>query len=240
MKYDWLRRNWEHIIILPILLFFGWTVYIVLKGDNNKASWLLVSITGIYAFVSVYIAMAGIRSAHAASRSAEAMEKSAQAAIRSAEAMEKSVAEMQYSRLLQYAPDITFRNGYQCEILADGSARIVLSILSDIPVMGLQLWLWRLEDTETGKNPMPSTMLESQVQHAVGKTNVTITLNPATNYTEKMQGDFKDLALNWFNANNSQYGALREDFLCVMSFRIKGMPNPLPSCYDLKLVKSEK
>ncbi|MEN6371371.1 MAG: hypothetical protein ABFD64_05085 [Armatimonadota bacterium] len=221
MKQGWLRRYWEHVVFVPASMgLFIWLGSIAMSNGTNKATWLLLPITGIYAVISAYIAVAGFRSASSSSKSTEIMAK--------------TLEEMMFSRLLQYAPEIRFRGGYEyISETSDNAIGIQLRNMSPgVPVLGLRAFLWELETTDKGKNLKYSSMCETSI-HDYEENNIDLRLMPS-NISEEYK--YK-LGMDAFEKYMQEHNETppSQDALCILYYTVRGFQQQIRLTFDLKL-----
>lgn len=220
----WLRINWAHLVLAPALIaFLAWLGMLIRSDAIDKASWLLVPLTGIYGVLTSYMALAAFRSAAAADRSTLLMQE--------------SVAQLRLTTLATFSPQLTWPSGFSYEVGQDGTALIHLANLSDQPAFDLVVSLWELEDSQNGgKSCRSSSQRRSARQNVEGsQTELTVRLLPSTQ-TDEEKHQNATLAMQRFQELAG--GPPTADALCVLLFSTKVSSGPAILVFELNKVDS--
>jgi hypothetical protein len=218
----WFHSNIIHLVMLAIgLALFTWMITLSRgPSSSDKASWLMIPLTGIYVVINVYMAIAGFRSAGAA-----------QSAIT---VMQQTVEEMRRQTNTLYAPSISFPEGYKCWFKPDGSVEIQLSNLADQPAFSLQILLWEMEKSKTGdKICKMSTLRESVPRDFDAKEAKQTFKLLASNKTDIEKTKLAEEAEQRFQA---VYRHPAEATLCVLVYQTKVSLGGIILVYDLEKI----
>ncbi len=217
-----LRRWWGDLVLLLILAgMIVWIVYILITDLPEKPSWLLVPITVIYSVLTLYMASAAFQNAHAARRSAEAMEASVQ--------------EQKLSRWAAYAAIVSFPKGQTYEEEPGGSVSVVLGNFFRQPIMDLRVGIWHMDHNHEG-NIQYSSMVESDPIDVESDTQtVKIQLKP-TGRPEAERARIANNALERYRKifNNQT----PKTALCLIEFSHRASMGPQSLVCDMQAAKT--
>lgn len=229
--YCWLKSALMDIIFLGILLLLLWKIgSLLIQKPDDLTEWLLVYLTGAYAWMTMRIALASVASAKAA-------ERSAIAAIISAQAMKRSVKEARMTRWAQFAASIQLEDAESYVQNSDGTATIAILNVFERPVEDLHVYIWQTETGSTGDREVKyCSMIQSKPQNIMATDQrVSITLRDFGS-SESERRNKGELALEYFKV---VYDKSPEHSLCLITFRDRASEQGLRAqVYDLSPLKT--
>ncbi|MCL5102955.1 MAG: hypothetical protein M1133_02410 [Armatimonadetes bacterium] len=217
-KFSILKRGWLDLLFLVILV---WLIVLVCrmvyKSPPNAAQWLLVYLTGIYALLTLYLAMATLKSALAAERAAVAMEG--------------SLEEARLSRWAQFAATIGLPDGEYYTCNSDGTVSLRIANLFSQPMVGLIVAMWETEIGPAGQREVRySSMMVSQARDVLaGEAVIDIALKPART-TESVCRGIGENAVARFQ---QVFGKMPEHSLFLVQFLHRADMSGTQFVYDL-------
>jgi len=225
MKFiNWLKRSWFDLAFISFLIWLI-TKVIGLIGSSNtdKADWMLVYLTAIYATISFYLAMVSLKASLAAERSAIAMEESTR--------------EIKLSRLAQFSALLMFPEGKN-PYYKKSNGNYILDLINQFnrPIMNLQALIWETELGSNGDRELKfSSLLESDPLNVESnEREIKIFMRPSKRI-ESERIKFGEAALDRFKQVNNNL--LPENSLLVILYwdlTTFGQANIF--VYDCKLV----
>ena len=207
--------------LICLLLFF---VYEILKPLVLKQTvdpqWTMVFITGIYAVLTLFIAVASLRSAITSERTVAVMEA--------------TLAEQKQARWAQFAPMITFTDGLvYYPIASSNNIEVKLTNLYKQPMAGLRTFLWHIEEGPGHEKEVKfSSMCCSEaVDVSSGDQAVNVILRPA-DLPDSQRIELGQQALAQFIRVNN--GALPRSTLFLITYWHRADFNPSILVFDLR------
>ena len=216
------KRNWMDCFLITIVLaMLVWIGFLVQGSDPNKASWLLLPLTAIYVVTNIWVAAGAVRSANAASETANITQQ--------------TLREMQRQTQAMYAPTISFPEDYKCWLKPDGTMELLLTNLAEQPALRLQIFVWEMEADQAGlKKCKFSSLRESLPEDFLGDAQGRkFVLKPSKRMdSEKVK--FADVALERFQ---EVYGKVPDGSLCALQYSTKVSNGPILLVNDLMIVQ---
>lgn len=219
----WIRKRFSDItLLLVVASMILWIVCLAVSDRPDKPSWLLVPLTVIYAVFTLWMAAAAFQNAAAARRSAEAMEA--------------SVEEQRQSRWAAFAAILSFPEGSNYRVNADGSTSIVLGNPYRQPMLRLWVRMWEMEGHNMGEGQIKySTMKESSpIDVEANAASVTVQVHP-TSQLESERVRIANLALERFRQVYG--GAVPMSALCLITYSHRAQIGEAILVFDLNRVE---
>lgn len=197
-----------------------WIGFLVRGSDPNKASWLLLPLTAIYVVTNIWVAAGAVRSANAASATADIMRQ--------------TLSEMRLQTDAMYAPIIGFPEGLKCWFKPDGTAEVILTNLSNQPALGLRVYLWEMELNQDGQKECKySSLRESTMIDLPGGVAKQVFVLPHSVRTDGQKTqDGLEASKIFFDA----YGKPPKSTLCAVTYYTKISSKNKVFVYDLEMV----
>lgn len=218
--------KWFYIIDVVLILLVVValvSMWIIAKGSyTDKPQWLLLPMTGIYVIVSFYMAAGAIAAAKASQKSAEVLEE--------------TLGEMRVTRRMQYSPYFSFPQGYVVAISQAGKAEIDLMNLHSAPILGLQVMLWEMEETPSGRAPRSATMWESApTDYPADRREFRVSMERSMR-TDEEKYQIAHFALQEFEA---RFKAHPQYSICVFSYGITGETQRTVLLFDMTITRAQ-
>lgn len=214
-----LKRGWFDLIFLGLL---AWLLYeivrLAIKAPPNVTEWLLVYLTGMYALLTLYLALISTKSALAAERAAKAMEE--------------SIEEARLTRWAQFAATVGLPDGDHYVEHVDGHATLRLTNVFSQPMVDFSAAMWRTELNPAGEHEVRySSMIRSQPRSVLAaEQEISLDLQ-ATNSTEAECRSLGELALLRFQ---QVFNKKPQHTLCMIAYYHRAGMSPMQLVYDLK------
>lgn len=212
------ERIVRYILGSSLLVMALWLWMLARGSAVDKATWLLVPVTGIYIIVSGYMALAALRAA--------------QANEKAVAVMRDTLAEMQLSRAVEHLPVLGFPRGHLCGLPANGNAYLELRSLCPVPILGLHVALWELEQCDGSVVPKYSSMRESApTDYPVGTDRIEVAMERSPRPDEEKRSSATSMMQEFRN----RFKKPPANSLCAVSFSTRSSPMPLLYLYDCEL-----
>jgi hypothetical protein len=215
-----LRTGWLDVLFLIGLVWLlTCVVRLVRASPSNITDWLLVYLTGIYALFTLYLALAAVKSAAAAQRSATAMEA--------------SIEESRMTRWAQFGASIQVADPEGYVLRDDGSAQLELLNPFEQPVINLQVAMWETETLQNGQREIRySSMMTSQPRSVLAEERrIELTLQ-TSHLPESQKREIGELALSRFK---EVFNRTPEHTLVLVTYNDRvAFLSPMILVFDLK------